>query len=87
MTSRVETPTEGRPFTVDIPKEELTELRRRIATARWPTKELVKDASPLTDPTAHGGRAEDAFDRVLPSLPGAEEMRAAFRSLRNGGSS
>ena len=25
---------------------------------------------PLTDPTAHGGRAEDAFDLVLPSLPG-----------------
>ena len=25
---------------------------------------------PLTDPTAHGGRAKDAFDLVLPSLPG-----------------
>ena len=25
---------------------------------------------PLTDPTAHGGSAEDAFDLVLPSLPG-----------------
>ena len=25
---------------------------------------------PLTDPTAHGGRAEDAFDLVLPSLSG-----------------
>ena len=25
---------------------------------------------PLTDPAAHGGRAEDAFDLVLPSLPG-----------------
>jgi pimeloyl-ACP methyl ester carboxylesterase len=146
MTSKVETPTEIRPFTVDIPEEELTELRRRIAAARWPTKELVEDRSqgvqlatiqelatywgteydwrkvearlnalpqfttqidgvdihfihlksrhenalpliithgwpgsvielldtvgPLTDPTAHGGRAEDAFDLVLPSLPG-----------------
>jgi hypothetical protein len=34
MTSKVETPTEIRPFTVDIPEEELTELRRRIAAAR-----------------------------------------------------
>jgi pimeloyl-ACP methyl ester carboxylesterase len=146
MTSRVETPTEIRPFNVDIPEEELAELRRRIAAARWPSKELVGDASqgvqlatlqelarywatdydwrkaetklnalpqfmteidgiaihfihvrsqhenalplimthgwpgsvmellqvvgPLTDPTAHGGRAEDAFHLVLPSLPG-----------------
>ncbi len=31
---------------------------------------LVKVVGPLTDPTAHGGRAEDAFDLVLPSLPG-----------------
>jgi pimeloyl-ACP methyl ester carboxylesterase len=146
MTSRVETPTEIRPFTVDIPEEDLTELRRRIEATRLPTKELVEDRSqgvqlatirelatywgteydwrkvearlnalpqftteidgvdihfihvksrhenalpliithgwpgsvielldvvgPLTDPTAHGGRAEDAFDLVLPSLPG-----------------
>jgi pimeloyl-ACP methyl ester carboxylesterase len=138
--------TEVRPFHVDIPDEELAELRRRIATTRWPSKELVEDPSqgvqlatmrklarywetdhdwrkaeaklnalpqftteidgldihfihvksahdnalpliithgwpgsviellevvgPLTDPTAHGGRAEDAFDLVLPSLPG-----------------
>jgi Epoxide hydrolase N terminus len=45
MTSKAETPTEIRPFTVDIPEEELTELRRRIAAARWPTKELVEDRS------------------------------------------
>jgi pimeloyl-ACP methyl ester carboxylesterase len=146
MTSRVETPTEIRPFTVDIPEEELTELRRRIEATRLPSKELVEDRSqgvqlatiqklatywgteydwrkvearlnalpqftteidgvdihfihvksehenalplimthgwpgsvielldtvgPLTNPTAHGGRAEDAFDLVLPSLPG-----------------
>jgi pimeloyl-ACP methyl ester carboxylesterase len=146
MARRVETPTEIRPFTVDIPEEELTELRRRIEATRLPSKELVEDRSqgvqlatiqelatywgteydwrkvearlnalpqftteidgvdihfihiksehenalplimthgwpgsvielldtvgPLTDPTAHGGRAEDAFDLVLPSLPG-----------------
>jgi len=32
--------------------------------------EQLKLIGPLTDPTAHGGRAEDAFDVVIPSLPG-----------------
>jgi pimeloyl-ACP methyl ester carboxylesterase len=135
-----------RPFRIEVPEEELVELRRRIAETRWPTQELVADRSqgvqlatiqelarywgtgydwracearlnalpqfmteidgvdihfihvksphegalplimthgwpgsviellgavgPLTDPTSHGGRAEDAFDLVLPSLPG-----------------
>src|SRR5277367_5758635 len=138
--------TELRPFRVDIPDEAIADLRRHIAAARWPGKELVADRSqgvqlatiqelarywaseydwrvceaklnalpqftteidgvdihfihvksrhenamplimthgwpgsviellgvvgPLTDPTAHGGRPEDAFDLVLPSLPG-----------------
>ena len=142
----VETATEIRPFQLDIPKEALEDLRRRIEAARLPSKELVKDRSqgvqlatihelatywateydwrkaeaklnalpqftteidgvnihfihvrsrhenalplimthgwpgsviemidsvgPLTDPTAHGGSAEDAFHLVLPSLPG-----------------
>jgi pimeloyl-ACP methyl ester carboxylesterase len=146
MSSTVETTSEIRPFDVDIPDEELAELRRRIALVRWPSRELVTDRSqgvqlatiqelarywasdydlrriearlnalpqftteidgvdihfihvksphadalplimthgwpgsvielldvvgPLTDPTAHGGRAEDAFTLVLPSLPG-----------------
>src|SRR4029450_11330977 len=35
-----------------------------------PIVELLGPVGPLTDPTAHGGRAEDAFDLVLPSLPG-----------------
>jgi pimeloyl-ACP methyl ester carboxylesterase len=135
-----------RPFRVEIPEEDLAELRRRLPATRWPSTELVGDRSqgvqlatmrelarywandydlrrvearlnalpqftteidgvdihfihvrsphenalplimthgwpgsvvemleavgPLTDPTAHGGRAEDAFDLVLPSLPG-----------------
>src|SRR3712207_4373983 len=135
-----------RPFRVSIPDEALTELRSRIETTRWPSRELVDDRSqgvqlatvqelcrywatdydmrrmearlnalpqfttvidgvdvhfihvrsehpdalplimthgwpgsvvelletigPLTDPTAHGGTAEDAFHLVLPSLPG-----------------
>ena len=43
-----------------------------VMTHGWPGSvfELLKIVSPLTDPTAHGGRAEDAFDLVLPSMPG-----------------
>jgi pimeloyl-ACP methyl ester carboxylesterase len=146
MSMTVDSTTEIRPLNVDFPEEKLAELRRRIAAARWPTKELVGDRSqgvqlatlkalasywtteydfarvaerlnalpqfvteidgldihfvhvcsphedalplvmthgwpgsvielfetigPLTDPTAHGGAAEDAFHLVLPSLPG-----------------
>jgi pimeloyl-ACP methyl ester carboxylesterase len=146
MSSTVETTTEIRPFHVDVPEEELAELRRRIAATRLPSRELVADRSqgvqlatiqelarywateydwrvceaklnalpqftteidgvdihfihvrsrhedalplimthgwpgsvvelletvgPLTDPTAHGGAAEDAFHLVLPSIPG-----------------
>jgi pimeloyl-ACP methyl ester carboxylesterase len=146
MSSAAENAIDVRPFQVEVPEEELAELRRRIAAARWPSKELVADRSqgvqlatlqalarywttdydwracearlnalpqfttqidgvaihfvhvrspheqalpllmthgwpgsvielletvgPLTDPTAHGGRATDAFHLVLPSLPG-----------------
>jgi pimeloyl-ACP methyl ester carboxylesterase len=142
----IESATEIRPFHVEIPQEQLDDLRRRIAATRWPSKELVPDRSqgvqletlqelarywatdydwrkaeaklnalpqfkteidgveihfihvksahenalplvmthgwpgsvielletvgPLTDPTAHGGGAEDAFHLVLPSVPG-----------------
>jgi len=138
--------TEIRPFQVGMPDEAITDLRRRIAATRWPSKELVADRSqgvqlatiqelarywttdydwracearlnalpqfkteidgvdihfihvrsrhadalpliithgwpgsvlemlgvvgPLTDPTAHGGSAGDAFDLVVPSIPG-----------------
>jgi pimeloyl-ACP methyl ester carboxylesterase len=146
MSSTVETTPEIRPFHIEIPDEQIDDLRRRIAATRWPSKELVADRSqgvqlgplqelarywatdydwrkaeaklnalpqfvtkidgvdihfihvrsrhenalplimthgwpgsvmelldtigPITDPTAHGGDAEDAFDLVLPSLPG-----------------
>jgi pimeloyl-ACP methyl ester carboxylesterase len=43
-----------------------------IMTHGWPGSiiELLETVGPLTDPTSHGGKAEDAFDLVLPSLPG-----------------
>ncbi len=43
-----------------------------IITHGWPGSvvELLAVVDPLIDPTTHGGRAEDAFDLVLPSLPG-----------------
>ncbi|MFD2614409.1 epoxide hydrolase family protein [Paenibacillus gansuensis] len=135
-----------RPFHVNVPEDQLTDLRRRIKATRWPERETVKDTSqgvqlatmkklasywandydwrkvegklnslpqfvteidgldihfihvrsrhknalpiiithgwpgsvleqikligPLTDPTAYGGKAEDAFDVVIPSMPG-----------------
>ena len=146
MSSAVATPTEIRSFQVEIPEAQIEDLRQRVASTRWPTRELVDDRSqgvqhttiqqlarywateydfgriaarlnalpqftteidgidvhfvhvrsrhenalplimthgwpgsvielldtvgPLTDPTAHGGAAEDAFHLVLPSLPG-----------------
>jgi pimeloyl-ACP methyl ester carboxylesterase len=43
-----------------------------IITHGWPGSvlEFLKTIGPLTDPAAHGGRAEDAFDVVIPSIPG-----------------
>jgi pimeloyl-ACP methyl ester carboxylesterase len=43
-----------------------------IVTHGWPGSilEQIKLVGPLTDPTAFGGRAEDAFDVVIPSIPG-----------------
>ena len=43
-----------------------------IVTHGWPGSviELLEVIEPLTDPTVGGGRAEDAFDVVIPSIPG-----------------
>jgi pimeloyl-ACP methyl ester carboxylesterase len=43
-----------------------------IITHGWPGSviELLEVVDPLTDPTSHGGTAEDAFDLVIPSIPG-----------------
>jgi pimeloyl-ACP methyl ester carboxylesterase len=48
------------------------DARPLIITHGWPGSivELLNVIDPLTDPTAHGGRAEDAFHVVIPSIPG-----------------
>jgi pimeloyl-ACP methyl ester carboxylesterase len=54
---------------VESPHENALPL---IMTHGWPGSviEFLETVGPLTDPTAHGGNAEDAFDLVLPSIPG-----------------
>src|SRR5947209_10306021 len=59
-----------------------------IMTHGWPGSviEMLDTVGPLTDPTEHGGRAEDAFDLVLPSVPGygfcAEPAEVGWDLLR-----
>ena len=61
-----------------------------IMTHGWPGSiiELLETVGPLTDPTAHGGTAEDAFHLVLPSLPGyglsAEPAELGWDAARTG---
>jgi hypothetical protein len=45
MTSPVGEGAAVRPFRVDVPEEDLADLRRRILATRWPHKELVEDRS------------------------------------------
>jgi pimeloyl-ACP methyl ester carboxylesterase len=45
MSSTVDTATEIRPLQMQIPAEQIADLRRRIATTRWPSRELVPDRS------------------------------------------
>ncbi len=45
MSTAVATPAEIRSFTIEIPGQQIDDLRRRIAATRWPTKELVEDRS------------------------------------------
>jgi hypothetical protein len=45
MSTTVETAIQVRPFEVDVPEDELAELRRRIEATRWPSRELVDDRS------------------------------------------
>jgi pimeloyl-ACP methyl ester carboxylesterase len=61
-----------------------------IITHGWPGSviEMLELIGPLTDPTAHGGKAEDAFDLVIPSIPGygfsEEPAEAGWDSARIG---
>jgi len=54
---------------VQSPHEDALPL---IMTHGWPGSviELLETVGPLTDPTAHGGKGDDAFHLVLPSIPG-----------------
>src|SRR2546426_1005483 len=54
-----------RPFRVNVPEE-------KLVTHGWPGSviEQLKIIDPLTNPTAHGASASDAFHLVIPSLPG-----------------
>ena len=45
MSTAVEPAIDIRPLEVEIPDEQLAELRRRITATRWPSKELVDDRS------------------------------------------
>ena len=45
MSTTVDTTTEIRSFQIEIPEEQIDDLRQRVAATRWPTKELVADRS------------------------------------------
>jgi pimeloyl-ACP methyl ester carboxylesterase len=59
-----------------------------LLTHGWPGSvvEFLRIIGPLTDPVAHGGKAEDAFDVVVPSLPGygfsAKPVRTGWGGVR-----
>src|SRR5262249_12194990 len=61
-----------------------------VITHGWPGSviEMLEVIGPLTDPTAHGGKAEDAFHLVIPSMPGygfsAEPTEVGWDSARIG---
>jgi len=62
----------GSAFTSSTSSRRTRNALPLIITHGWPGSviELLEVVGPLTDPTAHGGSADDAFDLVLPSLPG-----------------
>ena len=45
MTSPIGEGVAVQPYRIDVPEEDLVDLRRRIAATRWPSKELVEDRS------------------------------------------
>ena len=92
--STVETAIDTRPFHVDIPDEALEDLRRRIAATDWPERATVFPGEQYQAPRSwaeHANANPIYFNEVdrggylaaweQPQLC-AEEIRAAFRSLR-----
>jgi pimeloyl-ACP methyl ester carboxylesterase len=79
---KIETKLNGLPMfvtTIDGQDIQFIHVRSRhpnalplLITHGWPGSplEIVKAIGPLTDPTAYGGAAKDAFDVVIPSMPG-----------------
>jgi len=69
-------------------KSEHEDAMPLIATHGWPGSviEFLDTVGPLTDPTAHGGPAEDAFHLVVPAIPGygfsGEPMELGWESSR-----
>jgi hypothetical protein len=91
MSTTVETGTEIRPFSVDVPEDELVELRRRLAATRWPEREAVADESQgvqlATNTGVSSGRLYwenklGFFDVKQEPELFRTEVRAAFRSVR-----
>jgi len=86
----IESTTEIRPFSVEVPEEDLVDLRRRIAATRWPERETVADESQGVrrdrrprHPLLQRGRRRQFFAaRQEPELF-TTELRAPFRSLRD----
>jgi hypothetical protein len=84
MSGTAETAIDIRPFQVEIPEEELAELRRRIAAARWPSRELVTDRSQgvqLATLHAPPGRAAP-HPLVAPRRASTGSTRAASSTRR-----
>jgi hypothetical protein len=70
-----ETATEIRTFSVDVPQEQLDDLRRRVEATRWPTRELVADRSQgvqlaTLQALARRARLREGSSRRIPSVGG-----------------
>ena len=61
-----------RPFRIDVPEEELSDLRRRIAATRWPDKEPVSDRSQGVQ------LAQLCYVHGLWSFPARRPLRRSF---------
>jgi pimeloyl-ACP methyl ester carboxylesterase len=70
-----------RPFSVDVPEEDLVELRRRVQATRWSEKETVADQTQGVQYYNQVDRGGHFAAWEQPQLF-TGEIRAAFRSLR-----